>query len=166
MTLPASAPISMSQIAAELQLALPLALGNDWVRQLAGQASGSTGAIGILSLLGKTGSFNGSVTIQMGSGVNFGNRISITSMGQFFGASIQSIDGYDASSTSARITFNSAPNWSGNIKITNQTAGASGVLTKLNSTTWQTTSAAANTIPGSGLASGQQTTATMLIQPN
>lgn len=163
MTLPVSPPISMSQIASELRKSLPLSIQDPWVLALANK---SGPPISFSDLLGKTGSFNGPVTIQMGSGVNFGNRSSITSLGSFFGATISGIDGYDATATSARITFNSPPNWSGTIKITNQNVGASGILTKQNSTTWQTTSAAANTIPGAALSAGQQTTATMLIQPN
>lgn len=163
MTLPASFPLSMTQIAAEIGKTLPLSLLDPWVVALAGKRGAP---VGFTDLLGKTGSFNGSVTIQMGSGVNFGNRFSITPLGSFFGATISGIDGYDATSTSARIIFNTAPNWTGNIKITNQSSGASGILIKQNSTTWQTTSAAANTIPGAGLSAGQQTTATMLIQPS
>ncbi len=163
MTLPASF-LSMQQIATELGLSLPLSLNHPWVIALAGK---SALPVSFSDLLGKTAQFNGSVTFQMGSGGSFGYISSITSLGAFFGGSGGVLNNmFDTSGNSAQLVFSVAPNWSGNIKVTNQTTGASAILTKQNATTWQTTSAGTNTIPGNALPAGGTTTATMLIQPS
>lgn len=169
MTLPASFPISLQQIAAELGKTFPFSIQDPWAIALVGKTAPITPSnqISFSDFLGKTGSFNGSVSFLMGSGVNFGNVISTTSLGTFFGGTISSLDNMgDATFKSVRISFSSAPNWSGNISVTNQNNGASSVLTKQNSTTWSTTTGAANTIPGSTLPAGGTTSSTMQIKPS
>lgn len=164
MTLPASFPLSMQQVAAELGLSLPLSINHPWVIALAGKAALP---VSFSNLLGQTGSFNGSVTFRMGSGVAFGNVTSITSVGSLFGAPISYLDNMgDTSGASARINFSSPPNWSGKIVLTNQSAGATAVLTKQDSLTWFTGSGAAGTFPGGLLGAGGTTSATMLIKPS
>lgn len=167
MTLQASFPLSMAQIAAELQLALPLSINHTWVIALAGK---SALPVSFSDLLGKTGSFNGSVTFTMGSGVSFGNvQSSPSPLSAFFGGTISTITTGIGNGSSGSINFDTsqpAPNWSGNIKITNQTAGASGVMTKQSAYVWSGSGMQAGTIPGGGLSGGQSTTATMLIQPS
>lgn len=169
MTLPASFPISLQQIATELGKTFPFGIQDPWALQLAGKTGPITPSnqISFRDFLGKTGSFNGNVGFLMGSGVNFGNVISTTSLGTFFGGAISSLDNMgDATFKSVRISFSSAPNWTGNISVTNQTNGASSVLTKQNATTWSTTTGTANTIPGSTLPAGGTTSSTMLIKPS
>jgi len=164
MTLPASFPLSMSQIAAELGKSLPLSILDPWVVALAGK---SAAPVSFSDLLGKTGSFNGNVNFLMGSGVNFGTVTSTSALGSFFGGGISSLDNMgDATFKSVRLSFSSAPNWSGKISVTNQNNGASSVLTKQNATTWSTTTGTANTIPGSTLPAGGTTSSTILIKPS
>lgn len=167
MTLPASLPLSMSQIAAEISKTLPLSLLDPWVIALTGK---SGAPVSFSDLLGKTGSFNGSVTFTMGSGVRFGTvQSSPSPLTAFFGGTISIITTGTGNGSSGSINFDTsqpAPNWSGNIKITNQTAGASGVMTKQSAYVWSGSGMQAGTIPGGGLSGGQSTTATMLIQPS
>lgn len=164
MTLPASFPLSLSQIAAELGLSLPLSISHPWVIALAGK---SALPVSFSDLLGKTGSFTAGVTFQMGSGANFGSVNSTTPLGALFSAGIIYMDNMgDQSGSSARIFFSTPPNWSGNFLLTNQNTGGTALLTKQNSTTWATTSGAAGTFPGGLLPAGGTTSATMSVKPS
>jgi hypothetical protein len=128
MTLPASFPLSMSQIATELGLSLPLSLGHAWVLQLGGVGGLP---LSFSSLLGKTGRFDGSLSCSSGGG---GQTISFGSA-PFFGGQLNGATANGTSGTT-NLGFLSAPNWSGNIKLINNTTGISLVLGKSNSTTW------------------------------
>lgn len=164
MTLQASYPLSLSQIAAELGLSLPLSLNHAWVIALAGK---SAPPVSFSDLLGKTGSINGAITFRMGSGAGFGTVSSTTPLGALFVANVLYIDNMgDSSGASARIFFSTPPNWSGKFLVTNQSNGASALLTQQNSTTWATSSGAAGTIPGGLLPAGGTTSATMLVKPS
>lgn len=133
MTLPASFPLSMSQIATELGTSLPLSLLDTRVRGLAQVASGQ---VSFSNLLGKTGRFDGNITI---SGGGFGNFNNASIFGGLLAEIISSL-----SQPQLEISFVSAPPvYIGNLKLTNNSTGASAVLTKAFTTTWT-----ANTVPG------------------
>jgi hypothetical protein len=126
MTLPASFPMSMSQIATELGLSLPLSINNAWVIALAGK---SALPVGFSDLLGKAGHFSGNLTTGAAGQVF---EVDFTSS-FFFGGQLQY---FRQQTVSTVLVFSSAPNWSGNIIVTNTTLGVSSVLTKTNSTQW------------------------------
>jgi hypothetical protein len=126
MTLPASFPLSLSQIATELGLALPLSLNHAWVEALAG-VSGLP--LSFSQLLGKTGRFDGSLLPQnIGSpffewDLNFSNA-------PFFGAQMNTLS-WTSSGTGQVFLgpFNTASTWTGNVIVKNNTTGISQVLT-------------------------------------
>lgn len=125
MTLPVAFPLSMSQVATELGLSLPLSMSNPWVIALAGK---SALPVSFSNLLGKTGRYDGSNTVSSGP------VYSISLNNPFFGGTLNSLSQQGAGNLT--LGFSSAPNWSGNIKVTNNSSGAIGVLSKQNSTTW------------------------------
>ncbi|WP_217589721.1 hypothetical protein [Burkholderia sp. GbtcB21] len=151
MTLPASFPLSMSQIAAELGRSLPLSLLDSWVVALAGK---SGAPVSFSDLLGKTGRYDGSNAI---GGVNPAN---ISLSNPFFGGTLSAMS---QSTTNGNMTlsFSVAPNWSGNILAKNNTTSASAVLFKQNSTTW-----AVNGASGSILALREGNTDSFTIIPS
>lgn len=129
MTLPASFPMSMSQIATELGLSLPLSINHAWVIALAGK---SALPVSFSDLLGKTAQ-------PTWSGTPSGSPVVVMNMSvPFFGGTTSSI-GSDGSTPVQNLflQFSSAPNWSGKIKITNTSTSSSSVLSKVNSTTWE-----------------------------
>jgi hypothetical protein len=140
MTLPTGA-LYMSQIAAELGLSLPLSLQHGWVRALA-QVTGP--ACDFNSLRGKTGTFNGAVT----GGLNF---ISFPGGSPWFGGALQEMDAFGPSGGNYfALNFTSGPNWSGNIRVTNQTTGVSVLFNnKVSSTQWQSSPFVSNFIRNS-----------------
>ncbi|MGR3910016.1 hypothetical protein Q3A80_23525 [Burkholderia sp. SR8] len=143
MTLPASFPMSMSQIAAELGLSLPLSISHPWVIALAGK---SGLPVSFSNLLGQTGTATGNATATSGGGgVNapfsspwFRGQISL--LGSTNGG---------APGLTVSIQFSAAPNWSSNILLKNNTTGGSIVLPKFSSTSWQV-----NSNPGNILRAG------------
>jgi hypothetical protein len=137
MTLPASFPLSMSQIAAELGLSLPLSINHSWVVQLAGKGALP---VSFSDLLGKTAKFNGNLTGGASGGlfVQFGNA-------PFFGGALVELDVFLGGGGSS-LSISGPPNWNGNIRVTNNTTGISLVLSKLNNTAWTSASNPANLI--------------------
>lgn len=131
MTLPASFPLSMSQVATELGLSLPLWLTHGWVIALAGKA---TPPVSFSDLLGQTGTATGNATASSGGGGIIAPFSSPWFRGQILqiGATIGGPPG-----PTVFISFSSAPNWNGNILLKNNTTGGSIVLPKVNSTGWQ-----------------------------
>lgn len=125
MTLPVAFPLSMSQVATELGLSLPLSMSNPWVIALAGK---SALPVSFSNFLGKTGRYDGSNTVSSGP------AYSISLNNPFFGGTLNSLSQQGAGNLT--LGFSSSPNWSGNIKVTNNSSGANGVLSKQNSTTW------------------------------
>jgi hypothetical protein len=126
MTLPASFPLSMSQIATELGLALPLSINHGWVLALAQKAL----PVSFSDLLGKTGRFDGSLAAS-GSpivGLTFPNS-------PFFGGQLGGMTQDQFGNLT--LSFASAPNWSLNIKVSNNTDSQSATLTKSDSVTWR-----------------------------
>lgn len=138
MTLPASFPMSMSQIATELGLSLPLSISHAWVIALAGK---SALPVSFSDLLGKTGHFSGGLV-----GAGAGSVLSVSfANAPFFGGSLGSCS---QQSTAITLTFSAAPNWSGNIALANTTVSASTVLSKSNATTW---TGFGNLLPSNGV---------------
>ncbi|WP_146125774.1 hypothetical protein [Burkholderia ambifaria] len=140
MTLPASFPLSMSQVATELGLSLPLWLSHGWVLALAGKA---TPPVSFSDLLGQTGAATGSATATSGGGGIIAPFSSPWFRGQIsqLGATTGGAPGLTVS-----ISFSSAPNWNGNILLKNNTTGGSIVLAKQNSTAWQVNSNPGNIV--------------------
>ncbi|WP_147432263.1 hypothetical protein [Pararobbsia silviterrae] len=130
MTLPAALPIAMSEIATEIGTSLQLHLGDSRVIALAGQ---SALPVSYSELVGKTGSITGNLGVageQMPSGVSFVNFSLPFVSGQTSGiTSKPSINSYT-------LIFTTAPNWSGQIKITNNTSGSYVILTQESPTEW------------------------------
>lgn len=122
MTLPVSGAISMSQVANELNLSsTDINLNHAWVRALAQVASG---AISMSNLQGKTGRFDGNVNVTAPGGFYIGSF----SNAPFFGSTLLNMQGGYGAGGSINLYFNSAPNWTGNIKVTNNTTGVSVIL--------------------------------------
>jgi hypothetical protein len=126
MTLPSSPPLSGSQVATELGLSLPLSFNHAWVIALAGK---SALPVSFSDLLGKSGHFNGNL-VTGAAGITF--EVDFTNS-FFFGGQLQY---FRQQTTSTLLMFSSAPNWNGNIIVTNTTSGVSSTLTKTNSTQW------------------------------
>lgn len=133
MTLPASFPLSMSQIATELGRALPLSILDSWVVALAGKGGAP---VSFSDLLGKTGRYDGSNLVSNGP------VYSISLNNSFFGGTLTSLS--QQGSGNLTLGFSLAPNWSGNIKVINNSSGANAVLAKQNSTTWFLAGASGN----------------------
>lgn len=129
MTLPATPPISLSQAAPEIGVALPLSLDHPWLIALAGK-SGLPVSLG--DLLGKTGRFDGSVLCQSGAS----GLVLIFSNNPWFGGQISALFGNTHPFVLTGLSFAVAPNWSGNILVKNNTTGVSVVLPKTDSIDW------------------------------
>jgi hypothetical protein len=126
MTLPSSPPLSGTQVATELGLSLPLSMNHAWVIALAGK---SALPVSFSDFLGKTGHFDGNLTTGA-AGQTF--EVDFTSS-FLFGGQLQY---FRQQIVSTVLVFSSAPNWSGNIIVTNATEGVSSTLTKTNGTQW------------------------------
>lgn len=137
MTLPSSPPLSLSQVATELGLSAPLSLGHAWIIALAGK---SALPVSMSDLLGKTGRFDGSVLCNGPTGFDWTINLNDA---PFFGGTLNRVDANINNTTPVWVFFDSAPNFSGNIIVKNNTTGASLVFAKQSSTQWQ-----ANTNPG------------------
>lgn len=151
MTLPTGS-LSMSQVAAELGLSLPLSLQHAWVRALA-QVSGA--ACDFNSLRGKTGTYNGG-----GSSPPSGGFATFPSP-PWFGGNLSEMDAFSPSGGNHfELNFSATPNWSGNIRVTNQTTGITALFNnKVSSTQWQASPFQVNMIRAN-------VTDTFLIQPS
>lgn len=125
MTLPASFPLSMSQVATELGLSLPLSINHAWVIALAGK---SALPVSFSDLLGKTGRFDGSVT----TGAISGSRSIDWTRGSapFFDSSLSEV-AWTSSSTATLFLWSVSSSWASgkNILVKNNTTGVSAVFT-------------------------------------
>ena len=115
MTLPASFPISISQIASEVALPVPLSINHPRILALANK-SGFPISFG--DLLGKTGRIDGNFSANSSSVILFGNPA-------FFGTSLFS---GTVSGGGLTLVFNATPSWTGNILFKNNTTGISSVM--------------------------------------
>ncbi|WP_157639440.1 hypothetical protein [Burkholderia ubonensis] len=141
MTLPASFPLSMSQIATELGLSLPLSINHAWVIALAGK---SGLPVSFSDLLGKTGRFDGNLTMT----ANISDTFTSDPSAPFFGGTFHGMD--QANNGNLVASFSGSPGWSGNISVKNNTTGASGVLSKVDANTWQLLGANPNIVRNRG----------------
>ncbi|MGT0193560.1 hypothetical protein ACVHYJ_16100 [Burkholderia pyrrocinia] len=139
MTLPASPPLSMSQIAAELGRTLPLSLLDSWVLALAGK---NGAPVSFSDLLGKTGRFDGALTGQGSGSPVFVNFPAST---PFFDIALVSLV-QDATPQTVLTTSAASAHWSGNIRAINNTTGVSVVMPKFSATQWVAPSAPASLI--------------------
>ncbi|NUY33305.1 hypothetical protein F0160_22735 [Paraburkholderia sp. JPY303] len=134
MTLPASFPLSMSQVASELGTTLPISLNHIWILALA-QKSGLP--VSMSDLLGKTGRFDGNVFVNASGIGSFGSA-------PFFGAQLNRLT--VSFSTVDVSTITAPPNFTGSIRIRNNTTGVSTILTNLGSGVWENASSPANLV--------------------
>lgn len=126
MTLPASFPMSMAQIATELGLSLPLSISHAWVIALAGK---SALPVSFSDLLGQTAQ-------PTWSGTPSSDGTFMSMSAAFFHGTAASVSAPINVLNPITLSFSVAPNWSGNIRLTNSSTGANVLLTKSNSTTW------------------------------
>ncbi|WP_157378405.1 hypothetical protein [Burkholderia ubonensis] len=131
MTLPASFPLSMSQIATELSLSLPLSVNHVWVIKLAGK---SALPVSFSDLLGKTGRFDGNLTVQNGG--TSPPTVKVFPNAPFFGGTIASVG--SAVGGGCTLAFSSTPNWTGNIQVINNTLAQSAVFSPAGGNFWAT----------------------------
>ncbi|WP_157648387.1 hypothetical protein [Burkholderia ubonensis] len=141
MTLPASFPLSMSQVATELGLAMPLSINHAWVIALAGK---SGLPVSFSDLLGKTGRFDGNLTMT----ANISDTFTSDPSAPFFGGTFHGMD--QANNGNLAAFFSGSPGWSGNISVKNNTTGASGILSKVDANTWQLLGANPNIVRNRG----------------
>jgi len=139
MTLPASFPLSMSQVATELGLTLPLSMNHAWVLALANKGALP---VSFSDLLGKSGSFNGLLT-----GNNIGGSTVQVSFANapMFNAGLN-VCTVTPALTQTLLDFNSVPSYAGNLKFTNTTTGVSVTLSNQGGAVWTVNSAPANLI--------------------
>ncbi|WP_157664117.1 hypothetical protein [Burkholderia ubonensis] len=131
MTLPASFPLSMSQVATELGLALPLSINHTWVIALAGK---SGLPVSFSDLLGKSGRFDGNLTVQNGG--TSPPTVKVLPNAPFFGGTVASVGSNVGGGCT--LVFSSTPNWTGNIKVVNNTLGQSAVFSHDVGNSWIT----------------------------
>lgn len=123
MTLPTSGPIQMTQVNNELG-SVRNNLNDSWVRALANKLSGG---ISFADLLGKTGRFDGSITSNGSSQIQFAGNV-------FFGALLNV---FTAGGANPILSLASDPTWTGAIVVVNNTTGASARLVKTGTALWQ-----------------------------
>lgn len=137
MTLPAGT-ISMSQVAAELGISQTgLSLDHSWVRQLAG-AGASPAAVSMSGLQSQTAQPTWSG--NPGSGPAMFISMSVP----FFRGTTSGVGTTSSPTQPVTLSFSVAPNWNGNILITNTSTNVSQLLSQQNSTTWTSTGSPIN----------------------
>jgi hypothetical protein len=126
MTLPVSGAISLSQIANEVGLSLPVSINHAFLLKLIGK----TGLpVSFSDFYGKTGRFDGALAVSSNSPPAAGFPSS-----PFFGGTLQIIQGTPG--TGYYLFFSVAPNWSGNIHVINTTTGVGQILPQISSIEW------------------------------
>ena len=126
MTLPASFPMSMSQIATELGLSLPLSISDPWVLALAGK---SALPVSFSDLLGQTARPNFNATPSSdGTFMQFSAPF-FRGVANQFSMAVNVL-------LPVALGFSTAPNWSGKIIIRNNSTGNAITLTKHDAVTW------------------------------
>lgn len=128
--MPASFPYSESDAATELGLSLPISANHAWLIALAGKTALPYSAS---DLLGKTGHFSGSRTVQQAGQFNYFVDVSGNN---FFDASLNGIGETNAAANLSVTTLVSPTKYTGNIKVTNVTLGRSLVLSYVGSGVW------------------------------
>lgn len=144
MTLPASFPLSMSQIATELGLSLPLSINNAWVLLLSGKGALP---VSFSDLLGKSGRFDGASNIQEADSFDYFAPLPNV---QFFGSALTSIDESSANGLSVFTQRGSlAAHNPSKILVKDNTTGQSAVLSQVPGTGTLTVALQWNVKPGS-----------------
>lgn len=144
MTLPASGPLFLSQIADELVIsASGLSLNHAWVRALAQKPGG---AISYADLRGRTGKINTSYATNPSSPAT--NPIILFGYPDLFGGNLYELSALQTgggSTMSLTLTFQGAvdglpvrepPVYAGNFRVTNQSTGHTYVLPKIGTAFW------------------------------
>lgn len=128
MTLPASFPLSMSQVAAELGLSLPLSINHPWVILLSGNASPPALPVSFSQLLGQSGNYQFSGLIQQN-----GNFDYFVGLGEniFFGSLLDSLHEGSATGVIVYTINSSAIANPQKIIVTNKTENKSAVLSQV-----------------------------------
>ena len=142
MTLPAAFPLSMSQVATELGLSLPLSMNHAWVLALAGKADLP---MSLSDLLGKTGSFNGNLSVA--GGVNYANFHNGT---PWFSTTLNVLGDGGGGTSYASLEMQSGSTWTANISVKNNTTNTTCVFSPHSSTEWRFVGAYQGTLIRSG----------------
>jgi hypothetical protein len=134
MTLPAAFPLSMSQIATELGLSLPLSINHPWVIALAGKTALP---VSFSDLLGKSGHCNASGTVRMDAGGgNIFYLVNVVPNVQFFDSQISQIIEQQIGPPIGVTAANTPTAYTGSLIVTNTTLNRSSVLTYVGSGEW------------------------------
>ena len=164
MTLPSSGNISLSQVATELNLSMPLSMSHPWVRAICGSINLPASLSGAR---GKSARYSGNQTFTMGSGTHFGQVGMNPPYFVLFGGYNGYINSSNILGESARLAFDTVmPTYQGNFKFTNVSAGVSGIFTYQSPGNWTGFSWPSNCMPGTTLVSGQRTTVSIILEPN
>lgn len=129
MTLPVSLPLNMAQIAGELGLSFPLSLEHAWVLALAGKTAAP---ISFTDLLGKTGRFDGNLSVASGT-----NYTVFPNGTPFFSTILNSLGDGGGGSSYASLKTQGAALWNGNINVKNNTTNTTCLFSPYNSTEWR-----------------------------
>lgn len=149
MTLPSSFPLSMSQIATELGLSLPLSINHPWVITLAGK---SALPVSFSDLLDRSGRYDGSALAQS-TGGQFPTIYATLYPAMMFGGTLSTIGFNNAPGNVWTLTISFSapptpgvfpPHWSGNLKVTNNTTNTSFVLPQTSTYVWSITQTSAS----------------------
>lgn len=133
----------MNQVAAELGISQTgLTLNHSWVRALAGQNSGP---VSMGNLQGQSGRYDGNPGAISSGGLTVG----VTFSAPFIRGTISGITQGRTGPTQPdflTLTFSANPNWSGNVRITNNTTGATAVLSYAGGNSWSLQNADSNIV--------------------
>jgi hypothetical protein len=132
MTLPVSGPISLSQIANEVGLSLPISINHPWLLTLTNKAGLP---VSFSDFYGKTGRYDGSLicqsegssqVIEFGSSPWFGGQLS----------NLAAVQNIFTGQYSLILGCASPPNWSGHLLVRKNTSEVSIILPKMDSVDW------------------------------
>lgn len=132
MTLPVSGPISLSQIANEVGLSLPVSINHPWLLTLINKPGLP---VSFSDFYGKAGRYDGSLLCQSEGG----SQVIQFSSSPWFGGQLSNLVAVQNIFTgqySLILGCASAPNWGGNLSVRNNTTGVSIVLPKMDSVDW------------------------------
>jgi hypothetical protein len=133
MTLPASFPLSMSQIATELGLSLPLSINHPWVLALAAKP---TLPVSFSDLLGQSGHVNANGTVQQQSAFVFYVDFTGTPFFSVSGGYIWRLEEANSAANLSVFSTDLHPTYTGNVIATNTTLGRSLVLSYVGNGQW------------------------------
>lgn len=135
MTLPASFPLSMSQIAIELGISLPLSINNAWVLALANKTALP---VSFSDLIGKSGRVDGNFNVNSN-----GSAGTVTPY-TFFGGQVWQIGNFGG--FFVNVNTGAVPFYKGPIQVINHTTGVTTRATWNGSNAWNNASPPANSV--------------------